>query len=235
MTGQNTIYVYGDSIMKATAPDENMRYHFHIGEYLEKFAKLPVKIVNRAKFGAYAEKGLAILNSDIEKGMKCDAALIEYGGNDCNFNWAEIAENPGGHHDPKTLLDSFIGYMRTMIEKLRANNVKPVIMTLPPIDPQRYFKYITRNGINGDNILKWLGDVNTIYRYQEMYSNAALKLANDLDVMCIDMRSFILPNRDFSKLISEDGIHPSLAGYELIFGKLYEVLQNSLRDEKLTA
>ena len=228
MAEQNTIYVYGDSIMKATSPDADLKYHFHISDYLEKFSKLPVKIVNRAKFGAYAEKGLSIVESDMKKGVKCDIALLEYGGNDCNFDWAAIAEDPDGHHDPKTLLDNFVSLMKTMAEKLISNGIKPVMMTLPPIDSQRYFRFITRNGENGDNILKWLGDVNRIYRYQEMYSNAVEKLAYNMGVTCIDMRSYILPDPRFKDLISEDGIHPSKAGYELIFDKLYEILQNKL-------
>ena len=60
----NNIYVYGDSIMKATLPDENMKYRFHIDEYMTEFNRLPVNIVNRAKFGAYADKGLSILEKD---------------------------------------------------------------------------------------------------------------------------------------------------------------------------
>lgn len=228
MSEPNTIYVYGDSIMKATSPDANLKYHFHISDYLEKFSKLPVKIVNRAKFGAHAEKGLSIIESDINKGLKCDIALLEYGGNDCNFDWPAIAEDPDGHHDPKTLLDNFVSLMKTMAEKLMSNGVKPVMMTLPPIDSQRYFRFITRNGENGDNILKWLGDVNRIYRYQEMYSNAVEKLAYNMGVACIDVRSCILPDPHFKDLISEDGIHPSEAGYELIFNKLYEILQDNL-------
>lgn len=225
MNELNTIYIYGDSIMKATSPDENMKYHFHIGEYLEKFAQLPVTIVNRSKFGAYAEKGLSIVDSDIDKGMKCDIALIEYGGNDCNFDWAAIAEDPEGNHEPKTLPERFVFLMKTMIEKLVSNGVKPVMMTLPPIDSQKYFKFITSRGINGDNILKWLGDLSTIYRYQEMYSNAVERLAYQMGILCIDMRSYMLPNRNFNQLISADGIHPSQDGYRLIFDKLFDILK----------
>ena len=39
MSDFGTIYVYGDSIMKATCPDEDMRYHFHIDEFLKGFKR----------------------------------------------------------------------------------------------------------------------------------------------------------------------------------------------------
>ena len=219
----NNIYVYGDSIMKATIPDENMKYHFFANEYMEKFLKLPVSIVNRAKFGAYAEKGLAIIEKDLAKGVDCDIALVEFGGNDCNFDWSAIAVSPEAQHDPKTLPEKFIETMTKIISRLRENGIRPVMMTLPPVDAQRYFNFITRDGKNGENILKWLGDVEIISRYQKMYSDAVSKLASHLQVFCIDIRGY-LSEYSLSEIISADGIHPSSKGYKLIFDRLYEVL-----------
>lgn len=230
----NNIYVYGDSIMKATLPDMNMRYHFHISEYLERFSALPVNIVNRAKFGAYADKGLAIMESDLKKGIDCDIALVEYGGNDCNFDWAAIAENPEGHHDPKTILDRFIMLMTDMVTKLKEKEITPVMMTLPPIDSEKYFECITRDGKSRENILQWLGSVDTIYKYQEMYSNAIAELAKKLGAFCIDMRSYLLPYGT-EELVSADGIHPSERGYELIFGRLYDILFDKLNKDLVIA
>ena len=221
----NNIYVYGDSIMKATLPDENMKYRFHIDEYMTEFNRLPVSIVNRAKFGAYADKGLSILEKDIARGIECDIALVEFGGNDCNFDWAAIAAEPESIHNPKTILQNFLAIMTNMITKLRNCGITPVMMTLPPIDAEKYFECITRDGKSKENILRWLGDVNVIYNYQEMYSNAIAELAEKLNVFCIDMRNFLLGHKELA-LVSADGIHPSAVGYDLIFGKLFEVLKN---------
>lgn len=219
------IYVYGDSIMKATLPDDKLKYHFHIAEYMKPFSSLPVNIVNRAKFGACAEKGLTILENDIKKGIECDIALVEFGGNDCNFNWNEIAKRPDEHHDPKTILSAFLETMTNIVKRLRSVDIKPVMMTLPPISSEKYFKCIARDEHSKGNILKWLGDVDVIYRYQEMYSDAVAELARKLGVFCIDVREYLLGHSNL-EIVSADGIHPSEAGYELIFEKLFTVLRN---------
>ena len=39
------------------------------------------------------------------------------------------------------------------------------------------------------------------------------------------IRNFLLGHKDMV-LVSADGIHPSATGYDLIFGKLFEVLKN---------
>lgn len=223
----NNIYIYGDSIMKATLPDENLKYRFHYAEFAERFSELPVKIVNRAKFGAYADKGLSIVEADLNKGIDCDIALVEFGGNDCNFDWDAISREPDSQHNPKTVLDKFISQMTEIITKLREKKIKPVLMTLPPIDAEKYFKFITRNGNSSENIMRWLGSVDVIAKYQEMYSNAVLELAKKLEVFCIDMRAYLMPH-SLSSLVSADGIHPSAFGYDLIFGRLYEILNNNL-------
>ena len=222
------IYIYGDSIMKATLPDANMKYRFHISDYLNRFSALPVNIVNRSKFGAYVDKGLAIVESDIKKQVDCDVALIVYGGNDCNFDWAAIANNPNEKHLPKTVLDKFLSTMTDIVTKLRNRGVVPVMMTLPPVHAARYFECITRDGKCGENILSWLGDVEFIFRYQEMYSNAIAELAKKLKVLCIDMRSY-LSTYSVAEIVSADGIHPSERGYELIFAKLYECFKKILQ------
>ena len=103
------------------------------------------------------------------------------------------------------------------------------MMTLPPIDAEKYFKFITRNGNSGENILRWLGSVDVISKYQEMYSNAVLELSKKLEVFCIDMREY-LSRYSLSNLVSADGIHPSEYGYNLIFGRLYEILENKLNN-----
>ena len=103
-----------------------------------------------------------------------------------------------------------------------------MLMTLPPIDSEKYLAYITRNGISRGNIVKWLGDVEMIYRFQEYYSNAILNYAVTSGSPVIDMRSELLPRHDFKSLISKDGIHPSQKGYKIIFEKLFNVLKNQI-------
>ena len=45
-------YVYGDSLLKATMPDETMRYHFHLAEIMAQYPTERLEVVNRAKMGS---------------------------------------------------------------------------------------------------------------------------------------------------------------------------------------
>ena len=51
------------------------------------------------------------------------------------------------------------------------------------------------------------------------------KLAAQLGLPCIDVRAAFLQQPDFTKLISEDGIHPSAEGYKLLYATLIDALQ----------
>lgn len=216
-----TLYVYGDSIMKATAPDAQSKYHFHISDYLAQFSSLPLQIVNRARFGATVHKGQRILERDLAGNFDGQYALIEYGGNDCDFDWDAIAADPSANHQPKTALPQFVDTLKTILAKLRGAGCKPILMTLPPIDAERYLHFVSKQDENRRRtILQWLGDTNMIYRFQELYSNTIKTLANETGTFCIDLRAKLLPDHNFHRLISSDGIHPSLAGYDRIFGLL---------------
>ena len=97
-------------------------------------------------------------------------------------------------------------------------------MSLPPLDAQRYLDFIGRLGSDTGRILRWLGDVQMIYRYQEMYSAAVSQLAARLDLPLIDVRSRFLARRDYTELIARDGIHLTQTGYELIYRTCREQL-----------
>ena len=216
------VAVYGDSIMRATVPDENMRYHFRFNDFVKGFSALPLEIINRSKFGATSHRGERILERDVAAGCDYDLALLEYGGNDCNHNWDEVAVHPEENHLPKVDLQGFVATVEKMADLLAARGVRPVLMNLPPIDAEKYLGHMQRQGLNVENILRWLGDVNRIYRFHELYSNAIEKLAARKNLLLIDVRSAFLRNTRFKQLISEDGMHPSREGYNVIFGELFK-------------
>lgn len=223
---KTTITIYGDSLMKATLPDSSFHYRFTVKPYLERLqAMFPIEIRNRAVFGSCVAKGESQLEKDLERAEIGQLALIEFGGNDCNFRWDEIAAQPEGEHRPFTSLDQFLSTVESMAKKLLERGVRPVLMTLPPIDAHKYLRYLGRDGTNCENILHWLGDADMIYRFHEMYSNAIAKLANRMGLQLIDIRERFLDKHNYKDLISEDGIHPSRQGYELIFNTVVEALR----------
>ena len=81
-------YVYGDSLLKATVPDEAMRYHFHLAEVMARYPAERLEVVNRAKMGSTISKGLSLVAHDVQRGMDARWALVAYGGNDSDFDWA---------------------------------------------------------------------------------------------------------------------------------------------------
>ena len=136
MTGK--FYVYGDSLLKATVPDEQFRYHFHADELLDSY--------------------------------------------------------PAGQQV-----------------------VQPVLMTLPPIDAARYLDFICRGGADKGRILRWLGDCQMIYRYQELYSDTVAQVAAEQAVPLIPVRRAFLWDQNYCRMISADGIHLNMTGYRRLF------------------
>lgn len=219
MSASTDICIYGDSIMKGTVPDEASRYKFTIGEYLDKILELfSLQTLNRAKFGAPVTKGAQLLKQDLDRGITGRYTLLEYGGNDCNFDWAAVSADPEGEHQPKTPLALFLTTLESMVNSVLAAGSQPVLMTLPPIDAEKYLDRICADRrCDRSNILRWLGDAHMIYRYHEMYSRAIEGLASRMNLPLVDVRGRFLDKRNYRELISGDGIHPSAAGYSIIY------------------
>ena len=212
-------FIYGDSLLKATVPDEDMHYRFHLPEVMAQYPTDRLEVVNRAKMGATVTKGLSLVEHDVQRGMDARWALVAYGGNDSDFDWEAIAAAPEQEHLPHTVLPEFIEKLRCAVQELASAGVQPVLMTLPPIDGQRYFQFISRRA-DGGSILRWLGDVGRIYRHQELYSDAVAALAMTEGLPLIDVRRQFLPMRDLSRYIAADGIHLTMTGYRCLFAPL---------------
>ena len=225
--------IYGDSIMKGVFFDSKEgKYRMIPAQWLETFGgKFQLHIKNRSKFGCTIDKGEKMIENALEKPKKSTYALLEYGGNDCDFDWAQVAREPEKQHEPKTPLKEFTARYRTLISELQKAGVRPVIMSLPPIDAEKYFNWITRDGIDKGRVLTFLGDVQMIYRFQELYSTAGMKLAYETNSAFIDVRSAFLDKHNYKDLLCEDGIHPNESGHELI----YKVFSERLAEEAALA
>ncbi|MBP3493506.1 MAG: SGNH/GDSL hydrolase family protein [Oscillospiraceae bacterium] len=217
---RDKLYVYGDSLMKATVPDENFRYHFRIGELMEREPAPALEVVNRAKMGATIRKGQSLVARDLEQGAQGRWALIGYGGNDCDFDWSAVAAAPDGEHCPKTELPEFLRILKETAAALLEKGIQPLLMTLPPIDAARYLDFICRRGLDRGKILQWLGDCQMIYRYQELYSDSVAQLATAEGLPLIDVRRAFLGDRTCAGLIAADGIHLTMDGYQRLYGTI---------------
>lgn len=227
LQSREKVVIWGDSLAKGVVWNDQRKRHGYSKTTAADVAgdRLGIEIVNRAKFGFTAPQGLEMMEKDVESGIVCDAALIEFGGNDCNFNWAEISEHPEAKHDPATTPEAFLASLRNMVRWLYDRGIRPVLTTLPPIDAERYFRFLVGDRLNGGNILRWLGDVQQIYRYQEMYSLLIEKVAREFQIRLIDLRQKCLAKNGFVRdMICEDGLHLTEAGQVFVGEQIAELV-----------
>jgi lysophospholipase L1-like esterase len=221
---KRNVAIFGDSILRGVIIDEeNGKYKFsdHIDwEFVED--KLNIKIDNNAKMGAVIGYGKKKLEKYLDTHDDMFAVLIEFGGNDCDFNWQEVANNPQYNHQPKTPLNEFKNTLIEMIDILQQKNIKPILMNLPPIHSKLYYDWIKKDLDNGDNILEFLGDIEQITRHQSRYSNVIAEVANLKKVELVDVRSAFLSTRSYLTYMCKDGIHPNQKGGQLVLDVFLE-------------
>jgi len=214
----NTICLFGDSIGKGVVLDAiRGRYLLLKNSFANILNRTGINIKNYSKFGCTVTAGKSIVEKNLNNIGSYKYTILEYGGNDCDFDWESISKDPQGQHTPKTELPVFEKCYEDIISEVIASGSQPVLLSLPPLDPKRYFSWISRDR-NSSNILKWLGDIEHIYHWHEMYNLAVTRLAIKMQVPLLDVRSAFLKTLDYSKLLCEDGIHPNESGHNLISG-----------------
>jgi len=217
------ICIFGDSIAKGIILDPiRMKYiltHWGIGECLGK--KTEINVFDFAKFGCTVTKGESVFEKHAKEVELSDTVILEFGGNDCDHPWSSVSDNPEGTFSANTELETFERKYEEIIKRLMTLGKKVVMLTLPPIDAQKYFNWISR-GKNSDNIIKWLGSVDYIYRWHEMYNQCVCTLANKTGAVLVDLRSSFLKLKNYSDYLCIDGIHPNEKGYALVNAVIVE-------------
>ena len=212
------ITVYGDSILKGVLLENGKYVVNHSWE--ERLSRdFGLNIRNRSRFGCTIQKAMAVIRRDAQTApAPAEVAVLEFGGNDCDYNWSAISEKPDGEYDCKTPPAEFLAQYREAIELLRKSGRSPVMLNLPPIHSEQYLRFICRSGLSRENILRWLGDVEAISRWQEKYSRMTEEIAGDAGVPVIDVRRFFpAAGPALRELLCADGIHPSRDGQERLY------------------
>jgi acyl-CoA thioesterase-1 len=220
--------VSGDSISKGVVYDETQSKYVILQDNYVALLKNKLKgiVSNTAKFGNTIIKGTNRLKSDISN-HDYDIALIEYGGNDSDFNWNEIAEHPKDVHKPNTDYGVFENKLTEIVNFIKTSKIVPVLMTIPPLNAERYLKWVSMNNpLTELNILKWLGSVTKIYWWQERYNAAILNVAEETNTKFIDVRGAFLKYPDFSEFLCIDGIHPNKGGHKIIADKVFDFVRS---------
>ena len=218
---QIRIAALGDSLTRGVVLNKENRYSILKNNFIDIISKkLNLQIKNYGKFGCTIGFGHNVIDRYHTEISGSDVTFLEFGGNDCDFDWKTIAEAPGSEHSPKTILDSFIKQFRLLIERVCELGSKPIILSLPPIDSQAYFSFISRfmDETQKSNVIKWLGgDIGIITRWHEQYNQALFEISETTRTPIIDITSpFEKYDGEIMSLLCDDGIHPNELGHELI-------------------
>ena len=116
---------FGDSIGKGIVYDKER------GRYVpteNSFVRLvgeeeKIDIENFSRFGCTVTRGEQI-----------------FGGNDSDYNWKKIADDPDAEHSPNTPLSVFVETYKKVIGEIKKLGKIPVILNLPPVDARKYFR-----------------------------------------------------------------------------------------------
>lgn len=230
MERRKQVLVLGDSILKGIQVDPETKKYVTRNDIdvpaLETQFGLQVR--NDSHFGATVEKGKRLLDRLLNRQVTCDYLVMDFGGNDCNLRWDQVAQRPIGEHLPSVPLAEFAERYREMVRAVKAAGIKPILTTLPPLVSQRFFNWWCQ-GLDQSAVMGWLGDVNNIYAWQENYSRAVERLAKEEQVHLVDLRGAFLDHGHIEELICEDGTHPNSAGQALIT----EAFRNFAREREL--
>ncbi len=211
------IYIFGDSILKGVTYSEEAGRHKLLPDRFPVLSGLGYEVKNCSVMGATIEEGITLLRrkllTDTTAGET--TVLLEYGGNDCDYRWADISADPAAPHQPKTPLDTFTRLYGELVGLAREKGASVYICNLVPLDAQKYMQWISR-GLDYDRILGWLGDSSMLYRWHEFYSRTTEQLAARLACPLIDLRMPFLMRHDYQNLLSGDGIHPTAEGHMLV-------------------
>jgi len=214
------IGVWGDSILKGATTTPGSDHLFDIVEdssLVIASRNLGFELYNDSVFGSILTKTQRRLNRYFEKGNTCDIAILESGGNDCDYDWALVSASNGDYSAiaPKVPLEDFLRIWDEMVNLCLEKGVTPVIMTMPSLVGDRWYDHICINQ-NKSEIDRFLGEnpSDKLYRNHELYNACLVEYCHKKGVKMVDMRKAMLSSPDFRSLMCLDGIHPNEAGYK---------------------
>ncbi len=226
------VTVFGDSISKGLYLEDGHIRRIERSAVRLLSEKYGVQLDNFSVFGQTLKKCweqghfLRWMSDHANQGA---ILVVCMGGNDCDYDWQEVAKDPFLPHKPKTPIAEFEYILHALIEQSKRHNIRLIFTSLPPIDSRRYFENVISRRADGARVMEFFrGDVTNISRHQECYNAAVLKAALSGGCTFLDFRSELLLRYDFLSCLSDDGIHPNQTGHEAIAAYIERVLTDVL-------
>lgn len=171
------------------------------------------EVLNKGVFNDNSDLLVTRVDKDVLQ-LHPQLVLINIGGNDCNFRWDQVSRLPEEEHVPIVPIDRYLANIKTLIERIYSGGAVPVILSLLPLDPVRYYhSLMTRYS---HSIGHWISCCGGIEHWHGMYNRALKDLVCKMDVPSLDIRTAFKQKGNFSELIGEDGLHPSAKGYQAL-------------------
>lgn len=217
------ILIFGDSIMRGVYYSEEAGRHKLFRERFDNLRALGYDVVNSSMMGATVTTGEELVKKKLTSPAENTTVIFEYGGNDCDFKWADISADPKGDFSPNTPADKFVSVYGGLINYAKEMGARVKLCNLVPLDSEKYVRWISKN-LSYENILSWLGDASMLYRWHEYYNRTAETLAEKFGAELIDIRSPFLLSHNYKSWISSDGIHPTIEGHRMIDSLIAEAV-----------
>ena len=191
-----TVVCFGDSLTKIGFGDV-------LGE------EVPATVINAGVSGETTAAALKRLERDVLD-RHPDVVTVLFGTNDM------VMDKP----EPKVAVAAFTANLTTIIQRIRAAGGRPVLCTVPPIDPTPYF---TRHPkANYDK-------VGGLEKVVANYRAAAMSVADAEHVPLVDLNSVLADHPEWR---SADGVHPSPQGRRMIAQAIAPVVRDQLDGPK---
>jgi len=197
---------------------ENGRYNRCQEQFTRLERETGIKLDNHSSFGSTITKGYSRLRKFLIQGQLGEYTLVEFGGNDCAYDWAAVAAEPDAEHLSIVPPEDFERQYAEMLAAVAAAGSVPVAATLPPISSRRYLAHICKDGLDPMTILHWLGDLEAISRWQAGYSAMVGRVARKMNCPILDLRCVFPANgQKLEDYLCQDGIHPNRMGQQLMY------------------
>jgi lysophospholipase L1-like esterase len=186
------LLLFGDSIFFGIGASTR---HNGCGYLLKQLLEMPVEI--RSCPGTATDYAVENLEKRVLKNPK-EHVLILFGNNDCRIS------DDGKPYIEK---EKFADNLSLIVDSMKKNKLKPILCNLQPIDNNLYYKQYPI-------IKKYKKMTGLPIEWQNGYSELTKKIAKDMNIHYIDIRSVL--EKNFDKIVSKDGLHPNDFGHELI-------------------
>ena len=98
----------GDSVTKGVVLAKDNKYTIAENCYLDIVSReLDLQITNYGRFGSTIDMGETMFNRHSDEIARSGYTFIQYGGNDCDFDWVKISDSPAQDFAPNTKVEDF--------------------------------------------------------------------------------------------------------------------------------